>query len=1035
MRTIRFLLIAAFTLLCCSAEARQTYNFNSGWRIDNQKKTVTLPHAWNEDDAFRVSSYEMSEGVVWYRKEFSLDKIWPAQGSATTLGKKVLIEFEGARVAADVYLNGHHVGLHENGVMAFGFDITPYLKKGKNLIEVKTDNHMDYREKATNTKFHWNSKAFFANYGGLSKNVWLHVTDAVYQTLPLLSSLGTTGVYVYGKDYAIPEHTATICVESQVKNETDKPVKRSLNVVVKEKDGSVLCTFKGAETTIPAHGMVTLKAEKRQGGLHFWSWGYGYLYDVITYLSPSPSPSGRGESAPSVFKSSSKGIAAPLSEGEGQGERFDVVTTQTGFRKTEFKNGMIYLNDRVIMVHGYAQRSTNEWPGVGACVPAWLSDYSNDLFVKSGGNVVRWMHVTPWKQDIESCDRVGLIEAMPGGDAEHDVTGRRWVQRLELMRDAIVYNKNNPSILFYECGNQRITGQHMIEMKNLRNEYDPYGGRAIGCREMLDQPEAEYGGEMLYINKSDTKPMWMMEYCRDEANRLYWNSWSYPYHKEGDGPLYRGDSAKSYNHNNDEFVVECVRRWNDYYNERPGTGTMVNSGGVKIVFSDTQTHGRSAANYRVSGVVDPMRIKKDAFYAHQVMWDGWVDDLKPHTYIVGHWQYDKGFVVPTVYVVSNADSVVLRQNGKTIKADSHDYHFLWTFKDVPYEAENIEAISYDKNGNEVSRDEKFTAGSPDHLKLTTIENPTGWKADGADVALVQVEVVDKDGRRCPLDDRTLKWSVKGPAEYRGGVAENKPYGQATNRVALESKSLDDHPDPDLANLKKHCNHVLSDTLPVECGVNRVMLRSLTKAGKITVTAKAEGLPTATINLATQPVKVEDGLTTFMLSDGLKPVLDRGETPSTPSFTQTKENVYIIDVKAGSNQQEAYKSFDRYEDTGWTSAAVRDSAWITYTLTEPTKIDEVCLKMNGFRNTSYPIAIYADSVEVWRGTTEKSLGFVRLPLRNCPVAQKYTIRLVGNTSHGDAFGAVKELDARNDEKVSKSRKALKITEVEFIRKKK
>ena len=31
------------------------------------------------------------------------------------------------------------------------------------------------------------------------------------------------------------------------------------------------------------------------------------------------------------------------------------------------------------------------------------------------------MHVTPWKQDVESCDRVGLLQAMPAGDAERDV--------------------------------------------------------------------------------------------------------------------------------------------------------------------------------------------------------------------------------------------------------------------------------------------------------------------------------------------------------------------------------------------------------------------------------------------------------------------------------------------------------------------------------------------------------------------------------------------------------------------------------------
>lgn len=53
---------------------------------------------------------------------------------------------------------------------------------------------------------------------------------------------------------------------------------------------------------------------------------------------------------------------------------------------------------------------------------------------------------------------------------------------------------------------------------------------------MLDIREAEYGGEMLYVNKSDHSPMIQTEYCRDEGLRKYWDDWSYPYHKHGDGP-------------------------------------------------------------------------------------------------------------------------------------------------------------------------------------------------------------------------------------------------------------------------------------------------------------------------------------------------------------------------------------------------------------------------------------------------------------------------------------------------------------------
>ena len=73
----------------------------------------------------------------------------------------------------------------------------------------------------------------------------------------------------------------------------------------------------------------------------------------------------------------------------------------------------------------------------------------------------------------------------------------------------------------------------MIEMKQIRDQYDFFGGRAIGSREMLDIREAEYGGEMFYINKSSHHPMWAMEYCRDEGLRKYWDDYSYPFHKEG----------------------------------------------------------------------------------------------------------------------------------------------------------------------------------------------------------------------------------------------------------------------------------------------------------------------------------------------------------------------------------------------------------------------------------------------------------------------------------------------------------------------
>ncbi|MBR1547698.1 MAG: hypothetical protein IJ637_03105 [Prevotella sp.] len=500
--TVLSVVICHFSLMPVSAH--EVYNFNSDWVIDYSELTsgvktgterVTLPHAWNEDEAYRIYISEQSDGIVWYRKTFTLPQ--------EALGQRIILEFEGCRMAADVLVNGQEAGYSETGVVAFGIDISNLVKEGENIVEVKTDNSWTYRRRQTNSELQWNSTNFFSNYGGLNKNVWLHVLPKVHQTLPLYSNLGTTGVYVYAKNFDIAGHKATICVESEVQNDLDAAQDETLQVIITEYDGKEIARFTGASASLtPAGGKTVLKAEQTVEGLHFWSWGYGYLYKVKTIVAN------------------------------------DTVVTTTGFRKTEFKNGMLYLNDRVLQVHGYAQRTTNEWPGVGQCVPAWVSDYSNDLMVKSGGNVVRWMHVTPWIQDVQSCDRVGLLQAMPAGDAEADASGQQWTDRTEVMRDAIIYLRNYPSIIFYECGNADISVAHMKEMLTIRDQYDPNGGRAMGSRGMLDVAEAEYGGEMLYINKSQTKPVWMMEYCRDEGVRGYWNSWSAPYHKEGDDQVY-----------------------------------------------------------------------------------------------------------------------------------------------------------------------------------------------------------------------------------------------------------------------------------------------------------------------------------------------------------------------------------------------------------------------------------------------------------------------------------------------------------------
>lgn len=982
-KTTKLLLFLLLLPAIVWSNNREKYNFNSQWLLhigdtegvekptftDKDWKPITLPRAFNEDEAFKVNIKDMTDTIAWYRKHFRLPK--------TAKGKKVFIEFEGVRQGADFYLNGKHIGLHENGVMATGFDLTPYINfEDENVMAVRVDNNWRYKEKSSQSLFQWNDRNFNANYGGIPKNVWLHITDKLYQTLPLYSNLQTTGVYIYATDIQIPNRTATINAESQVCNEHDKPLTVNYEVSIFDNDGKLVSTFHGKPCVIQPQETITVKASERLKGLHFWSWGYGYLYNVKTKLIAN-------------------------------NQVIDEVSTRTGFRKTHFAEGKIWLNDRVLQMKGYAQRSSNEWPGVGMSVPPWMSDYSNELMLEHNANFYRWMHVAPWKQDVESCDRTGVMQVMPAGDAERDVEGRRWEQRTELMRDAIVYFKNNPSILFYESGNESISREHMIEMVAIRDKYDPNGGRAIGSREMLDIREAEYGGEMLYINKSEHHPMFATEYCRDEGLRKYWDEYSYPFHKEGAGPLHKGQDATAYNHNQDMLAIEFIRRWYDYWRERPGTSKRVSSGGAKIVFSDTQTYGRGEENYRRSGVVDPLRIPKDGFYAHKVMWDGWVDIEKHHTYIIGHWNYTPKIVKP-VYVVSSGQKVELFVNGKSKGFGKQEYQFLFTFDSVQWEKGKIEAISYDENNKELSRYSIQTVGEPDHLKLTVMHAPDGLHADGADIAMIQVEVVDKDGNRCPLANDMIKFSLNGPAEWRGGIA------QASD------------------------NFVLAKELPVECGITRVMVRSTDVAGKIRLKAETKGLGSKEVAFTSIPVKVKDGLSQFFPGEQLSCRFDRGETPSTPSYKDTKTGVGIKSSTAGINKEDVIKSYDDNELSEWRNDGKLSTAWITYQLERKAEIDDICIKLTGWRQRSYPLEIFAGKELIWSGNTEKSLGYVHIPVK--PVTtNEITIRLKGSTNDSDAFGqiievaepAAGELDLFKAKNGEKTKNELRIVEIEFL----
>ncbi|HEX8301911.1 glycoside hydrolase family 2 protein [Sphingomonas sp.] len=957
------------------ASPRATYNLNPGWRMttgeqagaeldgfdDSGWSTVTLPNAFNEKQAFARDIKKLSTGITWYRKRVAVPVIKSG---------RAFLEFEGVRQAAEVWVNGRAVALSENGAMAFGADITEALKPGDNLIAVRVDNDWKYKERAGGSGFQWNNDNFNVNYGGITKNVRLHVTGAVYQTLPLYAGLGTTGQYVWADNFDIARRGATIHAETEVRNQDSAARRIGYRVEIRDRAGKIVARLDGGTTTVAPGETRKLAAAGRVAGLHFWSWGYGYLYTVTTSLTEN-------------------------------GKVIDSVDTRTGFRQTKFADGMITLNGKVIQMHGYAQRTSNEWPAVGVSIPPWLSDFSNGLMVQSGGNLVRWMHIAPSKQDVESADRVGLIQAMPAGDAESDTSGRRWEQRKEVMRDGIIYNRNNPSILFYEGGNENISEAHMAELKAIRDLYDPNGGRAIGSREMLDSKIAEYGGEMLYVNKSAGKPLWATEYSRDEGARAYRDDFTPPFHKD----------SPDYNRNQDSHAIQDVARWWDFYSVRPGTGRRVSSGGVNIIWSDSNTHYRGDNNYRRSGEVDAMRIPKDGFFAHQVMWSDWVDSVTPGTYIIGHWNYAPG-TTKDINVVSNGKAVELFLNGKSLGKGAHSLGFLFTWKNVHWAPGALKAVATHEDGRR-SEFAVTTAGAPVALRLKPHTSPRGFVMDGADVALVDVEVVDAQGRRVPTANDMIRFKLDGPAEWRGGIAQGDSSGRPrADKPDLEGPTKPAGADQTTAHpgtARDEDNYVLSTKLPVEGGVNRVLLRAGNGTGMVRVTATAAGLKSAVLTIPTvRPKGATGGLSRDFPEAHQPGLLSRGPTPLTATYRPSRTSLIATSVIGGANQGDVSHTVDDNELSRWASDGQKGSAWIEYRFAGPVTLSEIDLKLVGWRTRGYPLRITLDGRTIWEGTTERSLGYVGIqfaPARGSVLR----IEMTGPTADRDGFGKIVELN--------------------------
>jgi beta-galactosidase len=798
-------------------------NFNADWKFtksdppgaaapgfdDSGWSAVSLPHTYNDVDTFddwstpgHVGEMNQWAGRTWYRKTFTAAPAW--------LGRKVFIEFEAVRQVAEVYCNGKLLGTSKTGFIPFGFDLTACLHSGNNVIAVMADNTFTQETdmaRIIQTDLPWNSPHWHPAHGGIYRNVYLRVTDPLHISLPLFSFLRTAGPYVYASE--ISERSARVSVEVPVQNERTMAAHAEVVARVLDRAGKAVLELRQL-TQVAAGGGELVKLSGAVPNPQLWEPAWPYLYRVVCQLRVG-------------------------------GKTVDSQEIPLGIRTARWDaNTGFFINGHHVKLHGWGQKPTDEWPGLGAALPDWMHFFTLALMKDAGGNFVRWGHCAGSPASLDAGDHLGIIAEQPGVDGEGDAKGDAWILRAAAFRDTIIYYRNHPSILIWEGGNQKVIRDHAKELRGYMDQYDSHGGRAYAHRR-ADETTAEFmdigigtegGREIARL------PVVEGEYDREESPRRVWDDFSPPNfgYPEGKGQTYQLTSEQ-YAVNQ---VAQFVRK----------LGAANHSGGANWIFSDTTSGGRVSSEVaRAGGEVDGVRLPKEAWYVCRTMFR---DD--PQVHIIGHWTYPAG-TRKTIYVTSNAEAVELSVNGKSLGKGTVSNRYLFTFPNVVWEAGEIRAVAY-IGGQAVATESKHTVGPPVALRMTPITAPGGWRADGSDIALIDVEAVDAKGDRCPTFQQRVDFEIAGPGVWRGGY--NSGRIKSTNNTYLD----------------------------LEAGINRVSVRATRTAGEVTVRVTGQGLKPASVTLKSVAFPVAYGASKILPATPAAELGPRSATVVSPVETAT-----------------------------------------------------------------------------------------------------------------------------------------------------
>jgi beta-galactosidase len=764
------LLILLASLAGARAE-RVTEELDAGWRFhlgdlpgaeqpsfdDGDWRRLDVPHDW----AFEASYDEQAAqgdrggykpgGVGWYRRELVL----PPDG------RHRRVEFDGVYMNSAVWINGHLLGRRPYGYISFGYDLTPHLRPGRNVIAVRVDNTRE-------------PSARWFHGAGIYGHVRLVSTGAL--------RVAPWGVWV--RTGELTEASATITVQTELQDLAGGRGPAELETRILAPDGTVAARAVAAANPAPGMTGTTLTQQFRLEAPQRWDLDAPRLYSVESEVRAAD------------------GVT-------------DTAVTRFGLRELRWEQATgFWLNGRNVKIRGVAEHL--EGGPVGAAWPDDLIRWKIRLLRAMGVNAIRTAHNPQVPRFYELCDELGVLvldEIFDGWrrkapeDYAEQSFGEWWERDL---LDWLRRDRNHPSVFLYSLGNE-TSGDVAADLVRVVRELDPTRQTTSGhaAPALMDVYGMNGGSESprFFRQPPPAKPFlateaphtwqvrgfyrtqaWFRDGVQGTGNRepfpladltpeeIFTDDWT--------APAAKANRAQVFNSSYDNAMARITARKNwELVRDLPWFSGHFRWTGFDYVGEAGYGHGGWPFRAFMGGAVDLAGFPKDLYYFYQSQWTE-----APMLHLLPHWTHPRmapGTRIP-VWAYTNVDEVELFLNGRSLGRDrpgtkAEEMQCEWL---VPWEPGVVEAVGY-RDGREVVRATQRTAGAPAGLRVQV--ESEGFPADGRSTARLTVAQVDAAGIDYPYGENRVAFRIEGPARLlsleNGNPVDTEPnFGVNTRRA-------------------------------------------------------------------------------------------------------------------------------------------------------------------------------------------------------------------------------------------------------------